>query len=85
MAAATKASAKSADTQPSVEQQVARVLAKTLWDRDFARSNPNATAEEKRAAWQAARAEYAKVARQIAGRLQRAGLTISATSAATQE
>lgn len=71
------AAAGSARTVDPVKQEIARTLGRLLWDRDFKKSNPDATAESRQAAWQAARGEYVKAARQVAGRLERAGFIIT--------
>jgi hypothetical protein len=74
---AAPATAKAADP---VKQEIARTLGRLLWDREFKKANPDATSEARQAAWQAARGEYVKAARQIAGRLERAGFVITTSA-----
>lgn len=77
------ASTVSASVAPPQEiAEIARTLGKILWDREFRQANPQASVEDRRAAWQAARKDYVKMGRQVAMRMQRAGLDITTRAAA---
>lgn len=61
--------------------KIAQTLGKILWDREFRQSNPTASVDDRRTAWQAARKEYVKQGSQLAKRMERAGLGITAAAA----
>lgn len=58
-------------------QHTARTLARLLWDRDFRRNNPTATAAAKRADWESTKAAYMRDGRHFAARLAKTGFTLT--------
>lgn len=68
--AAPRAAGRGARSQNSA----ARIIGHTIWEHDFDSANPEATAEERKQGWAAARARYMRLGKQVQGRLRRRGL-----------
>jgi hypothetical protein len=64
---------------------VVRIIARTLFEREFKAATPGATAEQARAAWGAQRKDYVKAAKQFQARLAKRGLSMQANADAKDE
>ena len=71
---AAKGEAKAVDP---AKQQIARALAKILWERDFRKANPQADAAAKREAWNTSKGEYVRAGRYLQAKMEKAGFTIT--------
>lgn len=60
------------------DSKLVEALARMLFDREFRIASPDASAEAKRDAWKAGKAEHLKTGRYLAGRLEKAGFSIVA-------
>jgi hypothetical protein len=63
-------------------RKAARVIGYTTWRDDWRASNPEGTPEERKAAWEVARADATKNARKLLRSLEKKGLRIVAAEPA---
>lgn len=62
----------------------ARIVAKAVWRHEWRAANPDASAEDQRAAWKAGQRDAVRKARQMLNALQAAGFVVTRGAAAPE-
>ena len=68
-----------AENDQNLSRQAARIIARKLWLLEFKQENPDASKEDIRTAWKAARSEQVKIVMKAVRAVERSGLKLIKT------